>query len=112
MFEAHLTLYRDDAHGRVLSDEIPDSVNMTVELCVGLCNTANFTLAGLEFGVQCCLFLRLVEPYRRTNISYYLVCGNEIINGGTLSSNQADCNMGCGSNATYVLERVCPTCYN
>ena len=48
------SLPRDNAHGRVLVDEIPDNVNMTVETCVGLCDAANFTVAGLEFAVQCC----------------------------------------------------------
>jgi hypothetical protein len=44
----------DNAHGRVLADEIPDNASMTVETCVGLCDAANFTVAGIEFAVQCC----------------------------------------------------------
>jgi hypothetical protein len=61
-------LNRDNAHGRVLSDEIPDNANMTVETCVGICNAANFTVAGIEFAVQCCQFfaskwVEIAEPY-------------------------------------------------
>lgn len=45
---------RDNVHGRIFSDEIPDNANMTVETCVELCNSSNFTVAGIEFAVQCC----------------------------------------------------------
>lgn len=45
----------DDAFGRVLADELPDNANLTVEDCVNSCNAANFTVAGMEFAVQCCM---------------------------------------------------------
>lgn len=51
---AYILSTRDNLNGRVLSDEIPDNANMTVETCVEICNAANFTVAGIEFAVQCC----------------------------------------------------------
>ncbi|GJJ13871.1 hypothetical protein Clacol_008128 [Clathrus columnatus] len=71
----------DNAFGRVLVDEIPDNANLTVEECVSTCAAANFTIAGLEFAVQC-------------------FCGNEIISGGVEATDPDDCNMLCGGNSS------------
>ncbi|KAF8577851.1 copper radical oxidase [Ramaria rubella] len=73
--------YVDDAFGRVLSDELPDNANTTVELCVETCSAANFTVAGIEFAVQC-------------------FCGNEMVNGAVIAPDQNDCNMLCGGNSS------------
>ncbi len=47
---------RDNAHGRILQTELPDNQTLTVQSCIASCSSQNFTLAGLEFGVQCCMF--------------------------------------------------------
>ncbi|EKM51417.1 uncharacterized protein PHACADRAFT_263528, partial [Phanerochaete carnosa HHB-10118-sp] len=72
--------YVDNAFGRIFTTEIPDNQNLTVETCVSTCNGQNFTLAGMEFAVQC-------------------FCGDELINGA-VTAPDSDCNMGCGGNAT------------
>ncbi|KAI0058608.1 copper radical oxidase [Artomyces pyxidatus] len=72
--------YVDNAHGRIFSTELPDNQNLTVENCIASCASQNFTLSGVEFSVQC-------------------FCGNTLINGA-VESTDADCNMGCGANAT------------
>ncbi|KAK7696501.1 hypothetical protein QCA50_001159 [Cerrena zonata] len=72
--------YVDGAHGRVFPNELADNSNLTIESCIASCSAQNFTLAGAEFSVQC-------------------FCGNTLINGATLGQ-EADCNMGCGGNAT------------
>ena len=48
-----LTL-RDNAHGRILGTEKLDDDTLTVESCISFCQAGNFTLTGVEFGVQCC----------------------------------------------------------
>lgn len=92
--------YSDNAFGRVLSDEIPDNANLTVEECVSTCDSANFTIAGMEFSVQCCMFLN-ISCIHYDNI--ILVCGNEIINGGVAATDANDCDMLCGGNASSVI---------
>ncbi|TCD64794.1 hypothetical protein EIP91_003605 [Steccherinum ochraceum] len=72
--------YVDNAHGRIFQTELPDNQNVTVESCIASCAAQNNTLIGLEFSVQC-------------------FCGNTLVNGATLGA-EADCNMGCGGNAT------------
>ena len=71
----------DNTHGRILGTQQPDNNAVTVESCVGLCSSSGFTLAGLEFGVQC-------------------FCDNNVINGGTEDTSDAGCNMGCGGDST------------
>jgi hypothetical protein len=56
---------------------------MTVEVCVNTCAAGNFTVAGVEFGVQC-------------------FCGYEIINAGSIASNQGDCSQPCGGNSAEL----------
>jgi hypothetical protein len=45
---------RDNAHGRVLSNQQPDNNAVTVESCIATCQGLGFALAGIEFSVQCC----------------------------------------------------------
>lgn len=47
---------RDNAHGRVFQTELPDNQALTIESCITSCASQNFTLAGAEFGVQCCTY--------------------------------------------------------
>jgi hypothetical protein len=51
-------LVRDNANGRVFQTELPDNQALTVQSCITSCSAQDFTLAGLEFGVQCCTFDR------------------------------------------------------
>ncbi|TDL23452.1 hypothetical protein BD410DRAFT_838937 [Rickenella mellea] len=73
--------YVDNANGRILSVELPDNPSVTVESCIQSCSAQNFTVAGLEYSVQC-------------------FCDNNVINGGTLLPNPSTCNMACGGNST------------
>ncbi|KAL5480284.1 hypothetical protein ACEPAI_1554 [Sanghuangporus weigelae] len=73
--------YVDNAHGRILGTQQPDNSALTVESCVDFCQSQNFTLAGMEFGVQC-------------------FCDNNVINGGVLAAEDTDCNMACGGGST------------
>lgn len=54
---------------------------MTVESCIAECVALNYTVAAMEWGVQC-------------------FCGDQIVNAGALSSNQGDCSMACGGNSS------------
>ena len=45
--------YVDNTYGRVLGNEYDNSAT-TVESCIAHCSTSNFTLAAIEYGVQCC----------------------------------------------------------
>ena len=71
----------DNANGgRILTNQQPDNAQTTVETCVAACKAAGYTIAGIEYSTQC-------------------FCGNQIINGGTKATSEADCNMACGGNA-------------
>ncbi|KAI0925387.1 hypothetical protein AcV7_005644 [Taiwanofungus camphoratus] len=72
--------YVDNAYGRVMSNELPDNQNLTVESCIANCTAENYTLAGLEYSVQC-------------------FCTDTLVNGAVQAA-ESDCNMGCGANAT------------
>ena len=45
---------RDNAFGRIMMTQLPDNQNVTVQSCIASCDAQNFTLAGLEYSVQCC----------------------------------------------------------
>ncbi|KAF7327563.1 hypothetical protein MKEN_00335300 [Mycena kentingensis (nom. inval.)] len=77
---AYIGCFVDNAHGRVLLNQQPDTTSQTIEHCVDMCDGLNFTIAATEFGVQC-------------------FCGNELI-AGAVPAGEADCNMGCGGNST------------
>lgn len=51
---SYVRSFSDDAFGRVFTTENPDNANLTVESCIELCDSSNFTVAGMEFAVQCC----------------------------------------------------------
>ncbi|KAJ6589389.1 glyoxal oxidase N-terminus-domain-containing protein [Mycena capillaripes] len=72
----------DGAHGRALTTQMDDNVNLTMEACVASCDAQNFTIAGGEFSVQC-------------------FCGDVLIDGAAITSD-SDCNMPCGGNATQA----------
>ncbi|KAG8215859.1 copper radical oxidase [Butyriboletus roseoflavus] len=68
----------DNANGRVLGNEY-DSSTTTVESCITHCSASNFTLAAIEYSVQC-------------------FCGDYMVNGA-VQAPESDCNMACGGNA-------------
>lgn len=70
----------DNLDGRILSVQQPDNQQLTIESCVNACIGAGYTVAGMEYSIQC-------------------FCGNEIINGGVLATQQTDCNANCGGSA-------------
>lgn len=89
--------HSDAAFGRVMSTELPDNQNVTVESCVASCSSQNFTLAGLEFSGQSFFVIReFREPHYPTVQCF---CDNELIDGAVIAS-ESDCDMGCGGNAT------------
>jgi len=57
IFDKTGKIFRDNAHGRVFQTEIPDNQTLTVEGCIASCSSQNFSLAGLEYSVQCCKFI-------------------------------------------------------
>ncbi|EKM51419.1 uncharacterized protein PHACADRAFT_263533 [Phanerochaete carnosa HHB-10118-sp] len=72
--------YVDNANGRVFAEEDPDNSALTVESCISSCTSQGFSVAGMEYSVQC-------------------FCGNELINGA-VTAPDSDCNMACGGSAT------------
>ena len=72
--------YVDNANGRILSSQNPDSQTLTVESCVSSCVSQGFNVAGMEYSSQC-------------------FCGNAITNNGTLAAQDSDCNMPCSGNS-------------
>lgn len=72
--------YVDNANGRILSNQQPDSSTLTVEKCVASCVAAGYVVAGMEYGSQC-------------------FCGNGIANGGVLASSDTQCSMQCSGNS-------------
>ena len=72
--------YIDQAQGRILSYQANDNVNLTIESCVATCTAQGYTVAGVEYGVQC-------------------FCDNFLRNGAALTS-ASDCNVNCGGDST------------
>jgi hypothetical protein len=75
--------YVDGLNGRILNDQLADSTTNSVESCVQQCVALGYTIAGMEYSVQC-------------------FCSNDIYNGGALAANQGDCNMACGGNPAEI----------
>jgi hypothetical protein len=68
---------RDNVNGRALPNQVAVSGN-TIETCTAACNTAGYSLAGMEYSVECW-------------------CGNSVGAGGALAT-ASDCNMPCSGN--------------
>jgi len=73
----------DNVDGRIMRYEQPDNDELTVESCISACIGLDYTVAGIEYGVQC-------------------FCDSMIVNGGALAANQGDCNMACPGNANEM----------
>jgi hypothetical protein len=69
----------DGLTGRILNHQQPDSQALTQQSCVATCAAAGYTIAGMEYSVQC-------------------FCDNDIYNGGALAPEQGDCDMPCSGN--------------
>jgi hypothetical protein len=73
----------DGDDGRILSYQENNNQALTIESCVDLCLGLGYTIAGLEWSVQC-------------------FCGNGVVNGGVLATLQSDCDMPCGGDENEV----------
>jgi hypothetical protein len=73
----------DGLTGRDLNYQQPDNQALTVESCIATCAGLGYSIAGMEYSVQC-------------------FCDNFLYNGATLAANQGDCNMACGGNAAEI----------
>ena len=72
--------YVDNVSGRILSYQFPDNKALTVENCISSCSGKGYTVAGMEYGVQC-------------------FCDSAIINGGKPAASPTECNVACGGNS-------------
>lgn len=68
--------YIDGVKGRILNHQQPDNQQLTRENCVATCAAGGYTIAGVEYAVQC-------------------FCDTAIYNGGALDPNQAACTTPC-----------------
>ncbi|KAH8659256.1 WSC domain-containing protein [Tricladium varicosporioides] len=73
----------DQAHGRILANQQPDSGSNTIESCIAACAGLGMSIAGLEYSSQC-------------------FCDSNIQNGGILSSSDSNCAMTCSGNSGEV----------
>ncbi|KAJ3494780.1 hypothetical protein NLG97_g3855 [Lecanicillium saksenae] len=77
----HFGCWVDGVAGRILDKQLPDSEELTLELCALSCDAAGFTVAGAEYHSQC-------------------FCGNHIVNGGAKAKSKAECDTPCSGNST------------
>ncbi|KAI1323225.1 hypothetical protein F5Y16DRAFT_351006 [Xylariaceae sp. FL0255] len=76
--------WQDGPNGRILSTyQAPDNDELTVESCVQLCASMNYTISGTEYYQQC-------------------FCGNAIYNGGYELNSTAECNTPCTGDSTEM----------
>ena len=76
--------YAEPSQGRaVAANQQPDNQQLTIESCIATCSAAGYTVAGMEYSVQC-------------------FCDNYISNGGALASADSKCAMTCGGNANEI----------
>lgn len=74
--------YIDSTNGRILIQQAGSST-LTIESCVQTCIGLGYSVAGVEYSTQC-------------------FCGDYIFNGGSLASEDSDCDMTCGGNSTEI----------
>lgn len=72
----------DNADGRIFTHEEADNADMTIESCVDLCIGLGYTVAGMEWSVQC-------------------FCDDFVRNGGKKTDESA-CNMACGGDSAEL----------
>lgn len=69
----------DNVNGRIFGHQEADNPDMTIESCIGICSDLGYTVAGMEWSVQC-------------------FCDNFVRNGGE-ETDESMCNMACGGNS-------------
>lgn len=72
--------YVDNVNGRIFNNQQQDNPAMTVESCVATCVGLGFSVASMEFGVQC-------------------FCDTFVRNGGVLAAQGGECSVNCAGNA-------------
>ncbi|KAF2100795.1 copper radical oxidase [Rhizodiscina lignyota] len=72
----------DPTDARIFTHEEPDNQDMTIESCVDACINLGYSVAGMEWGVQC-------------------FCDNFVHNGGN-QTDDSECNMPCGGDANEL----------
>jgi hypothetical protein len=75
--------YVDGVSGRILENQQPDNQALTQQSCVEACANAGYTIAGMEYSVQC-------------------FCDNDIYNGGALAADQSDCDDTCSGDSSEI----------
>ena len=75
--------YVDGVDGRILNNQQPDNQDLTQQSCVEACANAGYTIAGMEYSVQC-------------------FCDNDIYNGGALAADQSDCDDACSGDSAEI----------
>lgn len=71
--------YAEPSAGRALTYQNPDNKTLTVESCIAMCTAGGYTIAGMEYGVQC-------------------FCDIYLHNSPALVSD-SQCNMNCGGSS-------------
>lgn len=69
----------DNAQGRILLNQVPDSDNLTHANCISECATRGFSVAGAQYGAQC-------------------FCGNALY-AGAARTDEDQCSMACSGNS-------------
>ncbi|PVH95878.1 copper radical oxidase [Periconia macrospinosa] len=69
----------DNANGRIMNHQQPDDSKMTLESCITACAQQGYTVAGMQYSVQC-------------------FCDDYLSRGAT-NTTDSECNMNCGGNA-------------
>ncbi|KAJ9123152.1 hypothetical protein QFC22_001345 [Naganishia vaughanmartiniae] len=72
-----------DEGGRVLGDYYVAQGDMTIDLCLDICEGKGYKYAGLEYGEEC-------------------MCGNTLKTGVTYDNNDWSCNMPCAGDASEL----------
>jgi hypothetical protein len=67
--------------------------NITAESCVALCQGAEYTIAGLEYGHECCMLFLIVSTPSYFLLIFIIGCGNAIRNGAQI--NTGSCTLTC-----------------
>ena len=55
-----LTIFREGNGGRALVNGAPFTGGLTIAKCVTACKSAGYSLAGAEYGGECCRFLDIL----------------------------------------------------
>jgi hypothetical protein len=72
---------------------------MTVESCIAFCSAGGFSLAGVEFGDECCWFSS--HPFGASDFSLPVDCDRALQSSGMLTGAK-NCDVPCSGNLTEV----------